>query len=154
MSGKFMVSLVMVLGLVACKSADDTADTGDTSGMEFITLENEGFACLSDDGTDDISTGLISVVLDDCPSGCAIDMSASCEASVVGDSVEVTAVGEYSVPTGAETCDDVCLPLMASCPVSGISEGTTSLSYADISVDIDFPAEDFTCTDGEMYRGF
>tara|TARA_B110000037_G_C16862017_1_gene400437 strand:+ start:120 stop:584 length:465 start_codon:yes stop_codon:yes gene_type:complete len=154
MRREFVFSLGLVLGLVACKSADDTADTGDTSGMEIITLENEGFACLSDDGTDDISTGLISVVLDDCLTGCATDMSASCEASVVGDSVEVTAVGEYSVPTGADTCDDVCLSLMANCSVSGISEDTTSLSYAGISVDIDFPTEDFTCTDGEMHRGF
>ena len=148
MHGRFIVSLSMILGLVACKSGDDTGDTSDTGVRGFFSIENEGYACLSDDGTDDLSTGTVSVMLADCLTGCAGDLSASCEAVVVGDSIEVTASGEYSAPLGNATCEAVCVELTAECPVSGISGDVTSMSYADASVDIDFPAQDRTCTDG------
>ena len=147
MSGKFMVSLVMVLGLVACKSADDTSDTSNARGIRFHTIENEGYACLNDDGTDDLSTGTVSVVLDECLSGCANDLWASCEAVVVGDSLEVTAAGEYSLPTGdVLNCPAVCVMMSTECSVSGLSGDVTGLTYADSSVGIDFPSQAQTCT--------
>jgi len=150
MHGKFIVSLSMILGLVACKSGDDTGGTDDTSdtGRSFFSIEDEGYACLNDDGTDDLSTGTVSVMLADCLSGCAGDLLASCEAVVVGDSIEVTASGEYSAPLGVVACPAVCVELTAECPVSGISGDVIAMNYAGASVDIDFPAQDRTCTDG------
>jgi hypothetical protein len=149
MQKRFLLILGLSALTLACGGGTiDSADTNDTGGREFITIENEGYACLQDDGTDDLSTGTVSVMLADCLTGCAADLSASCEAVVVGDSIQVTAVGEYSAPLGTANCVAVCVELTAQCPVSGISGDVTSMSYAESSVDIDFPAQDRTCTDG------
>ena len=100
-----------------------------------------------DDGNDDTSTAAVQVTLSDCLSGCADSLSASCEASVVDGSVVVTASGEYTVPTGDDVvCLAVCIELVADCDISGIAEDTTTLSYADDVVALDFPAEELTCT--------
>jgi len=133
----------LVLGLVSCKSSDDTGDTG---GREFFVVENEGTACLSDDGTDDLSTGMVEVMLNGCLSGCASDLSAECEAVVVGDTIEVTASGEYSAPTGIAACPAVCVALFTECEVFDLSEDVTTLDYAGLSVDVDYPAEELSCT--------
>ena len=148
MQFKYIFSMGLVLGIVACNSSDDTGDTSDTGERGLFSIEDEGYACLNDDGTDDLSTGVVSVMLADCLTGCAGDLSASCEAVVVGDSIEVTASGEYSAPLGNAVCPAVCIELTAECPVSGISGDVTTMNYASVSVDIDFPSQDRTCTDG------
>jgi hypothetical protein len=128
-------------------TADKGDDTGDTGGNQTLSIENEGFACLSDDGTDDLSTGAVRVVLADSLSGCAEDLAASCEATVTeGGVLQVTASGSYSVPTGKVDCLAVCVALVAECEATGLSEEVTILRYADVDVAIDFPASEVTCT--------
>jgi hypothetical protein len=137
---KRMAGLLLCL-MAGCNTADDTGQ------LETLTLENTGYACLMDDGNDDTSTAAIQVTLDDCLSGCADSLSASCEASVADGSVVVTASGEYTVPTGDEVvCLSVCVELVANCDVSGITEDTTSFRYGEDVVDLDFPAEEMTCS--------
>jgi len=136
------VGVLLLCLLAACSSED-----GDTDQTVTNTLENTGYACVMDDENDDTSTAAVQVTLSDCLSGCADSLSASCEASVVDGSVVVTASGEYSVPTGDDVvCLGVCIELVADCDISGIVEDTTTLSYADDVVALDFPEEELTCT--------
>jgi hypothetical protein len=137
--------------LLACPQkdgqTDDTGDTGDAPEDQTVVVDGGGYACLLDDGTDDLSTGLVHVVLADCLSGCAFDLSSGCEATVVGDTIEVVAWGEFSTPGGNPDCLAVCVELTADCDVSGISEETTQLTYDEQSVSVDYPAQDSTCTE-------
>jgi hypothetical protein len=119
---------------------------GDTPEIMTHTLENTGYACVVDDGNDDTSTAGIQVTLADCLSGCASSLNASCEASVVDGSIVVTASGDYTVPTGGEVaCPAVCIELVADCIVSGITEETTTLSYAGSDMPLDTPSPIGTC---------
>jgi hypothetical protein len=134
--------------LLACAQKDDqTDDTADTAEDLVVAVDGGGYACLLDDGNDDLSTGLVHVQLADCLSGCAFDLTSGCEATVVGDTIEVVAWGEYSIPGGDTDCLAVCVELVADCEVTGISEETTQLTYDEHSVSVDYPAEDNTCTE-------
>jgi hypothetical protein len=151
MTHKTIQIVVLKLGLlgslVGCPSPKDTQDSGDTGGTITATVENEGYACLMDDGTDDLSTGTVWVVLADCLSGCAHNLVASCEAFVDGDTIQVTAIGEYSVPTGTMDCPAMCVELSTECPIDGISVDVTLLRYADKETRIDYPTSTQTCND-------
>jgi hypothetical protein len=145
------INLYVLLGctslLMACPQKDkQISDSGDSAGPQNIIVDGGGYSCLMDDGNDDTSTGLIGVVLDDCLSGCAYDLTADCEASVVDGRIEVSAWGEYSLPGGNPPCMSVCIELVAECEVSGLDESVTQLNYGDDTVDIDFPASEQTCT--------
>ncbi len=145
------LNLALVLGLsgllMACPQKDKQPDTGDSAQPQQVEVDGGGYACLLDDGTDDLSTGLVLVVLDDCLSGCASDVSAGCEAIVENGSVEVSAWGSYTVPTGPEVnCPAVCIELSAECEVTGLDDSVTELSYSGDTVTIDFPASEQTCT--------
>jgi hypothetical protein len=133
--------------LMACPQKDaPTTDSGQGGEPWRLFVDGGGYACLMDDGNDDTSTGLIGVVLDDCLSGCAYDLTADCEAIIVDGRIEVSASGEYTLPGGTPPCDDVCVELVAECAVSGLGESVTQLSYGDDTVDIDFPASEQTCS--------
>jgi len=147
---QLLSTVAIILGVLAgCSDAEDTDTDTDTDTGDSITYDvvNQGYACLVDDGNDDTSTGTIEVVLADCLSGCADSLSASCEAEVVDQSIEVTASGEYSLPTGDAACPAVCIELVATCPVTDIADDTWTMTYAGKSTEIDFPASDKTCTD-------
>lgn len=133
--------------LMACPQKDNQPDdTGENAEPKQVIVDGGGYACLEDDGNDDTSTGLIRVVLDDCLSGCAYDLTAGCEVSVEDGRIEVSAWGEYMVPGGEADCPAVCVELMAECEVSGLDESVTQLSYGADIVDIDFPASEQTCS--------
>jgi hypothetical protein len=146
------LNLPLVLGLsgllMACPQKDDVGDdTGDSAAPTQVEVDGGGFACLVDDGTDDTSTGLIQVMLNECLSGCASDVNAGCIATVENGSIEVSAWGSYTVPTGpVVNCLAVCIELAAECEVSGLDASVTQLSYSDATVTIDFPASERTCT--------
>ena len=144
----FRISILLPCLMAGCGGeVADTDDTDDTDEVETKFMENSGYACLNDDGDDDTSTGAIQVTLADCLSGCAEVVDATCQASVVEQSIEVTASGEYQLPLAEEqTCLTVCVELVANCDVSGIMEDTWTLSYAGDSVEIDFPSSAGTCT--------
>ena len=137
----------LFISITACSASKDAQDSGDTGATVSATLENEGYACLMDDGTDDLSTGTVWVVLADCLSGCAHNLVSSCEASVEGDTIQVTAIGEYSVPTGTMDCPAMCVKLSTECPIDEISADVTLLRYAHKVMSIDYPTSTQTCTD-------
>jgi hypothetical protein len=146
---KLNLSLVLGLSglLMACPQKDKQPDTGDSAQPLEVEVDGGGYACLADDGTDDLSTGLVQVMLDECLSGCASDVSAGCEAIVENGRIEVSAWGSYTVPTGPNVaCLAVCIELGAECEVTGLDESVTELSYSDEIVAIDFPASEQTCT--------
>lgn len=141
----FRISILLPCLMTGCDGeVDHTDHIGDTITH---TLENSGYACLLDDGNDDTSTGTIQVVLADCLSGCANGLVASCEATVLDQNIDVTASGQYAVPSGEADCPAGCIELIATCDISGISEDTWTMTYAGESTEIDFPASDQTCTD-------
>ena len=133
--------------LMACPQKDaQTTDSGQGGEPWRVFVDGGGYACLLDDGNDDTSTGLVEVVLEDCLSGCAYDLTADCEAIIVDGRIEVSARGEYTLPGGDVDCPAVCVELTAECEVSGLDESVTQLSYGDDIVDIDFPASAQTCS--------
>jgi hypothetical protein len=142
-----VLSVGLFISITACSAPKNTQDSGDTGATVSATLDNEGYACLMDDGTDDLSTGTVWVVLADCLSGCAHNLVSSCEASVEGDTIQVTAIGEYSVPTGTMDCPAMCVKLSTECPIDEISADVTLLRYAHKVMSIDYPTSTQTCTD-------
>jgi hypothetical protein len=133
--------------LTACDvDTEDGSDTDDTGEAITHTLTNSGYACLLDDGNDDTSTGAIQVVLAPCLSGCASNLSATCEAQIMDQSIEVTAEGEYSLPADDVECTAACVELVADCDISGIGEDTWTMNYAGEEVEIDYPSSSRTCT--------
>jgi len=150
MTHKTNLSMALRLGLlsslIGCPAPKDTQDSGDTGGTQTVTIKNEGYACLVDDGTDDLSTGTINVMFDNCLSGCASDLLSSCEATIDGDTIEVTAIGEYSLPLGNVDCPAMCVALSATCAVTGITEAVSWLDYANDTAEVDYPAVPESCT--------
>ncbi|MCB9683908.1 MAG: hypothetical protein H6738_01860 [Alphaproteobacteria bacterium] len=145
----------IVLAAIACGGTTSTWDdvtptgtTGDTGTPEPVTIQlsqGDGMACLFGEGGSagpyggydgdttfvDGGTTEILVVLEDCASGCASDMTATCSATLVGSEVQVTASGSYQVPGGNPTCPSMCTVVAATCPGPTLATGSWSVVYAD-----------------------
>ena len=147
-------SLVALLAcstaLIACPAKDSgddgSSDTGGWSERELVSVDGGGVACLQDDGDDDTSSALVKVILSDCLSGCASDVSTGCEAIVVDGRIEVEAWGEYSMPVDdMAVCPAICIEMSAQCEVVGLDETVTEMVYDETITPIDYPASDDSC---------
>ncbi len=147
-----LLGALFSLGLVACQS--DDAQT------ELVELADIGVACVWQEAPEsNLSDGLLSfvadapaevqVILENCASGCATDVEATCDVTESAGVLEVTAGGSYSLPTGDVGCDDICVPVTAICPTSSLSAGSYALSYAGESAALTVPDEPTSspCTD-------
>lgn len=135
----------LVVSLVGCEGAKETTerpkDTADTEASRLVSLSDVGTACAYGDGAPQTPGALIDttflegepyevvVVLDDCVSGCASEIDASCAVRLVGGEIVVSAVGSYSVPSEPTTCLDVCLLVVATCPADPLAAGYWTLDY-------------------------
>lgn len=123
--------------LIGACAGGDGPEPGD-SGRERVELVDDGRACLyggapgpePDTAFTDGGAVTAEVVLEDCASGCAADVSASCELRLVQTEVVVTAAGSYTLPAGPRSCDDVCVPVVARCTGVALTSGSWSLDYA------------------------
>ena len=116
-------------------------DTGYTTPVT-IDLSGQGFACLyGEGGVVDLGYGgytefvadhptEVQVVLSTCVSGCAYDLEATCEATLYGATIEVTASGSYRVPSGDVTCPSSCGYLRATCAGPTLPYGGYVVDYA------------------------
>lgn len=133
-------SLILVL-LVACSGdGSDPTGTGDT-GIEQVDLVDVGTACAYGDGLPNVPGGGetttfaadgrfdVQVVLDDCASGCAGDVQASCDVRLVTGEVVVTAEGSYTIPSGSPDCPAMCVEVVATCAGEPLEEGPWTLDY-------------------------
>lgn len=129
-----------LLALLACAGSPDATDTGDTGPVE-VSLSDVGRACLIGSGgvgpeggettfTDGGSTE-VRVVLEDCASGCARDVAASCTVRTVSTEVVVTATGSYTTPGGPVGCPAVCVEVAAVCAGPSLTTGTWTVDYAN-----------------------
>jgi hypothetical protein len=123
-----------------------SAPTGETGrqAVELVQLADEGRACLWGGDVPAGVTGTTGgettftdggpvtahVVLDDCASGCADDLQASCEVRIVQTEVVVTATGSYTLPSGDRDCPSMCVVVAAECASDPLSAGTWTLDYA------------------------
>lgn len=134
-----------------------TGTTGDTGTPAPVTIElgeGEGWACLFGEGgsngpyggyggettfTDGGTTEVL-VILEDCASGCASDLQATCSAAVVGSEIQVTASGSYTMPGGNPTCPSMCVVVAATCAGPTLATGSWSLVYVDPPAPLDVPS--------------
>jgi hypothetical protein len=144
--------LASVLALVATACADDVE----------VTFENEGSLCVHPEGTerDPSACPEIAFVADDVlrlsvnfqrclSSSCDRDPRASCEATVDGNVITVTAKGSYTHEEGE--CTDDCGSLVASCEVGPLPAGDYELRYAGETLALSLPSRRFdVCTPGDF----
>jgi len=134
-------SLILLLLLpVACSADADPTGTGDT-GLERVDLVDVGLACAYGDGLPSVPGGGettvfaadggfdVQVVLEDCASGCAADVQASCDVRLVTGEVVVTAEGTYTVPSGSPDCPAMCVEVVATCAGEALEAGPWTLDY-------------------------
>lgn len=129
------VAAMLVLVLAGC---------GDGSR----TLENVGSVCvMGEQEGDSPETSYvenapvdITVVLDDCLSGCAEDIEASCSIELDGTNLRVSASGTYSVQPGGAVCPAVCVAMTATCTSEPLAAGTYSVEYAGESTTFEVPS--------------
>jgi hypothetical protein len=145
-SGEASVRIAVVaLGLGAgCtgdggKAADSGSTTADT-GSALVELLDVGTACAYGDGLPQ-STGTVDttfaggetfdvqVVLDDCASGCASEVQASCDVRFVNTEIVISATASYSVPQGDVDCPSMCVPVVATCAGDVLDAGYWVLDY-------------------------
>jgi hypothetical protein len=126
--------LFAVLALVGCNADDER------------TLEDVGGLCVLGDGdsantsyVEDMSVD-VHVVLDDCASGCASDIMASCSIELDGTTLSVHASGSYQVAGGNVACPLVCLPVEATCTSAPLAAGTYTVEYAGETTTITVPS--------------
>jgi hypothetical protein len=119
----------MLTWLLACSGGEPTTSTGDT-GRSTVELAQVGTACLfGEDPPADPTTFAVGapvtavVVLEDCASGCAADVQASCTVRQVDSEVVIDAVGSYTVPNGDPTCPAVCVEVAATCAGDPLADG-------------------------------
>ncbi|MBL9106201.1 MAG: hypothetical protein JNL82_35085 [Myxococcales bacterium] len=84
----------------------------------------------------------IEVILDDCPPGCGGNSSVSCEATRMGDEIDLDARGTYQKKGGNGSCAAVCVPIVATCNVAGLDAGTYTINSGSHSLKITIPSDD------------
>lgn len=125
-----------------CSGDKGTASHSAETGSQLVELYDVGMACLY--GGESPATGTSSgasttfdlgvptsarVLLDPCASGCATEIVAHCSVRVVNTEIVISATASYLVPGGDVSCDDVCLPVEATCPADPIDTGYWVLDY-------------------------
>lgn len=119
---------------------------------ETVTLTTgDGQACLYGEGGADWMASTTSFVADgatevlvtfeECASGCASEVTASCEATVQGTEVVVTGSASYVVPGGSPTCPAMCVVVQATCDGPALSAGTWELVWGASGDAIVVPSE-------------
>lgn len=128
---------LIVLTTVGC-------GTGLVDTWETRTLEDEGTACLV--ATTDGGEGTVTVDAQECmSSSCDRNQVASCEATVDGSTITVTASFEWETATGTQACTDDCGQLAADCSTGELAAGTYTLVYGDQSTEFTVPTESGDC---------
>ncbi|MCB9673329.1 MAG: hypothetical protein H6734_27955 [Alphaproteobacteria bacterium] len=121
---------------------------GSTTGEELVELTtSDGQACLYGEGGADwmasdttfVADGPTEVLVtfEECASGCASEVTASCEATLEGDQVVVTGSASYVVPGGNPTCVAMCVVVQATCDGPTLPAGSYPLvwgSSGDVAV--------------------
>src|SRR5262245_6665519 len=99
------------------------------------TLEDVGGLCITGAGATENTSYVadasvtVHVVLEDCASGCASDITASCSVELDGSTLSVSASGSYQVPSGGALCPAVCEEIDATCTSEPLAAGTYTVEY-------------------------
>jgi len=135
---RWLVRVWVLAGCGGSGSDTSTADSG-ADEVQTIVLRSAGTACLfggavpgsSESDTSFTADAPISAraVLEDCASGCAEAITASCEIRLVGDEVVVDADASYEIPTGDASCVSMCVEIAATCEGDGLAAGDWTLDY-------------------------
>jgi hypothetical protein len=98
---------------------------------------NEGTLCLSSQSSGGTH---VQAVLTGCGSACARS-KASCRAQVREDSIDVEAEGSAITEWSGEppSCPQICVPILASCELPALPDGTYQLRYGDRSATVEIP---------------
>ena len=110
------------------------------------TLEDVGGLCVLGEG-DAANTSYVAdasvdvhVVLEDCASGCASDVMASCSIELDGTSLIVSASGSYHRDPIGAICPAVCVAVEATCTSEPLAAGTYTVEYAGDTTTIVVPS--------------
>ena len=82
------------------------------------------------------------VTFEECASGCASGISASCEATLDGDRIVVTGSASYTVPGGDPTCPAMCGIVQATCAGPALAAGTWELVWGEPGDAVTVPSAD------------
>jgi hypothetical protein len=119
----------------------ETGDTGDGGPDDLVQVVDEGTACM--EAGDPLG---ITVTFEDCASSCIRDLQTSCEVSVQGGQIVVTAEASYR-PPGSGECDAACNVLQATCSVPEPAAGDYELVYGDAVVPTEVPVTEPDCAE-------
>lgn len=150
-----MTGTVLLSMIVACSFTED---------WEEQTLADEGAVCLfaGEDAVDpwgvfegqiepqsynDVDPIVVHFVANTClSSSCSRNAAAGCTATVVGDTVEITAEASWEENVAPDAaCTDDCGILDAQCEVGVLAEGTYTVTFGDQTQTLTVSSKDAVC---------
>jgi hypothetical protein len=105
------------------------------SRTETVYYANQGTVCMSP-GPDGETT--IQVLVDGCASFCA-ELEASCSATLLGGTIELTSQGTATVANAQLDCPTACAVVHSRCTLPSVPPGAYVLQHGEMTANIDLP---------------
>jgi hypothetical protein len=104
-----------------------------------VSYADAGDVCFSQAGSD----VQITVTVSECmSSSCTRNFEGTCSATSTGSDVALTSDVHWEENVGAGTCTADCGIPMATCTLSGLADGTYTVTFGDQTFDLTVPATD------------